>query len=303
MSWKGIYAAMLTPLDNAGKVNTEETERLVEFMIERGVNGLFPVSNVGGQIHLSMEEKCRFIEAVVRQAKGRVAVIPGISASSTWDAVRLGKYCESIGTDGAVLSAPFYFPYPQEVVRDGLVSVVQSLSLPIILYNIPLYSNPIDLLTLQELLQYENVAGMKDSSGSIAHLLNVQALAEKEKPNFHLFVGWEEMLFSALELGADGCMTASAGIFPEILSEIYKAFQSGNKKRALWMQRLIARATKEMKNVFFPYGYQLAMEARGFDLGPYPVTLRRNYEAERQHINEMVEDILKEFQQIKEVVV
>lgn len=299
MNWKGIYAAMLTPLCPDGKVNTEEVRRLTEFLIEKGVHGLFPVSNVGGQIHLPLEEKCRFIEAVVEEAKGRAPVFLGISASNTKDAIQLGRYCESLGASGAVLSAPFYFPYPQEVVRDGLLTVAESLRLPIILYHIPLYANPIGPDTLRDLFRCQNIMGMKDSSGSIDHFLAVQAMAAEEKREFHLFVGWEEMLFSALELGADGCMTASAGIFPEIMRALFTETQKGNRERALQLQRLIARATGKMKKVFFPYGYQLAMEARGFDLGPYPVSLRRSYEEERQSIRRMVEDTLNLFQSLQ----
>lgn len=112
MNWKGIYAAMLTPLCPDGKVNTEEVRRLTEFLIEKGVHGLFPVSNVGGQIHLPLEEKCRFIEAVVEEAKGRAPVFPGISASNTKDAIQLGRYCESLGASGAVLSAPLLLSIP-----------------------------------------------------------------------------------------------------------------------------------------------------------------------------------------------
>lgn len=263
---------MMTPWTREGELNIPAVQELTEFIIEKGACGLFPVSNVGGMIHMRPEEKRQMVQAVVQQARGRVPVFPGVSASSTRDAIALGQMCAELKADGCVLSVPYYFPYPQDVVLEGLKAAVKGVPLPVAIYNIPKYAGEITPSSFETLMQLPNVCAVKDSSGSIANLLQLHAMRNRLRPDFSLLVGWEEMLLSALGLGAQGCMTASAGIFPEIMRDIYESFRQDKKERALACQQLIAAATPAFQQVFFPLGYQWAMEARGIPMGPYPVS-------------------------------
>lgn len=292
----GTFAAMMTPWTGEGELNIPAVRELTEFIIEKGACGLFPVSNVGGMIHMRPEEKRRMVQAVVQQARGRVPVFPGISASSTRDAIALGQMCAELKADGCVLSAPYYFPYPQDVVLEGLKAAVKSIPLPVAIYNIPKYAGEITAGSFETLMQLPNVCAVKDSSGSIANLLQLNAIRNRLRPDFSLLVGWEEMLLSALELGAQGCMTASAGIFPEIMRDIYESFLQGKKERALACQQLIAEATPVFQQVFFPLGYQWAMEARGIPMGPYPVSCdEKMLSPKREAIDAVVKKTLSDY--------
>ena len=268
---EGIFAAMMTPLNGRGEPELTTLREMTEFMIESGVTGLFPVSNVGGMIHMTRQEKVAVVKAVVDQTKGRVPVYAGANASDTRGAVELSRCYMESGADGCVLSAPYYFPYPQPVILQGLQNAVRQMPLPVVLYNIPKYAGEITLDSLRVLMREKNVVGVKDSSGSVAELLRLLALWDEVRHDFAVFVGWEEMLFSAIELGAQGCMTASSGIFPEIMRAIAEDTWAGRFERARRLQRIIAEATETFGKVFFPLGYQWAMEARGFSMGAYPV--------------------------------
>lgn len=246
----GTYAAMMTPFDENGDVALGVVCEMVEFLIEKGVMGIFPVSNVGEQIQLSGAQKRELIRTVVRQVRGRVPVMPGISAAGTHQSVELGMFCREEGADGVVLSAPFYFSYPQQVVGEALMAVARRVSLPVVLYNIPKFANPIEADTLEKLFQAPNVIGIKDSSGSISYLLDIVSRARDLRPDFSVLVGWEEMLYSAMGVGASGCMTASVGIFPEIMADLYKSTRDRNHRRALDLQYLISVATSQMKSLF-----------------------------------------------------
>lgn len=293
---EGIYAAMMTPFTETGSVNLTEVRRMTEFMIQGGVQGLFPVSNVGEHIQLDLRQKQCVVEAVVEQAAGRVRVFPGISSAGTRQAAEFGQFCKEAGADGVVLSAPFYFPYPPDVVCDGLEAVVCQVDLPVVLYNIPLYANAISPDMIRRLLRYDVVVAMKDSSGSVPALLEYVDIAREMRPSFRVLVGWEEMLVSAMAVGASGCMTASGGIFPEIMAALYRSIQEGRRERAAALQNLIAKATKRMKQVFFPYGYKLAMQARGFSMGHYAVAFDESrILGEQRDIETMVEEVLTEF--------
>ncbi len=291
---QGVFAAMMTPLDSTGAPNLETLRAITEFTIANGAGGLFPVSTVGGMIHLKETEKFDIVRTVIEQARGRVPVFAGASASDTRGALRLADRYAELGADGCVLTAPYYFPYPQDVILEGLRYVVRHSGLPVLLYNIPKYAGEITLDSMRSLIREPNAVGIKDSSGSIAYLLRLLALRDGSgRGDFSVFVGWEEMLLSALQLGGQGCMTASTGIFPEIMRAVWDAAAQGDGKRALALQTLIANATGVYNRLFFPLGYHWAMEARGFSMGPYPVFFDENrYEAEKEEIVRTVRQTL-----------
>ena len=105
----GVYAAMLTPFDNEGHINEKTIVEMVEFFISKGVDGIFPVSNVGEFIQIPEDEKKRFISLVISTARGQVKVTPGISSPNPRESIRLGKYFLEAGADAVVVPGPYYF--------------------------------------------------------------------------------------------------------------------------------------------------------------------------------------------------
>ncbi|NOH03370.1 MAG: dihydrodipicolinate synthase family protein [Chloroflexi bacterium] len=127
---EGVYAAMLTPFDNNSRVNLKSVAKMVGFFVEKGVDGIFPVSNVGEFIQISEDDKREFVAEVIATAKGRVKVTPGISSPNPRQSIEFGKYCLQAGADAVVVSAPYYFKYPSEMVESFLSSVAKGLDMP-----------------------------------------------------------------------------------------------------------------------------------------------------------------------------
>jgi dihydrodipicolinate synthase/N-acetylneuraminate lyase len=296
----GVYAAMLTPFDTDGRINEETIGDLVEFFICKGVSGIFPVSTAGEFIQLSEDQKRRFVDIVIDRANGRVKVTPGISSPNAKQSIEFGKYCFQAGADGVVVSAPYYYKYPPEMVESFLRTVAKGLDSPVILYNIPLFANEITIDSLRNLLEIDSIVGIKESSGSQANLFKVLNLVEGMRRDFRVMVGWDEMFLAALTAGASGCMVASGGILPEIMTGIARHYQSGELEQAARYQRLVARATEQMQKVFFPYGYKLGMQARGFDMGPFcidvPVGYDRQLQPQKEIIRRTIHEVLQEAQ-------
>ncbi len=296
----GVYAAMLTPFDNSGRVNINTVTKMVEFFVEKGVDGIFPVSNVGEFIQISEEDKRDFVAAVINTARGRVKVTPGISSPNPRQSIEFGKYCLRAGADAVVVSAPYYFKYPPEMVESFLSSVAKGLDLPVILYNVPLFANEISIDSLSRLLKIDNIVAIKESSGSLANLQSILNLADGLNRNLQVMVGWEEMLLAALTVGAHGCMVASGGILPELMTMILNHYHANQFRQAARIQRLVARATQEMKKVFFPYGYKLGMQARGFDMGSFAIEIPAPFALQmadqQKKIEETIEEVIKEAQ-------
>lgn len=295
---EGIYVAMLTPFDQDGSINETELRRIVDFQIEAGVHGLFPVSSVGEFIHLDREEKVRLMEIVVDQARGRVHVTAGITASHPVECIDLAKKAKKLGCSGVVLAPPYYFPLSPPMAARYFETVAAGVDLPIILYNIPLFSTPLTYGLVEHLSGLENVVGLKDSSGSMVDFLHFMDSARLAGREINCLTGREETLFPCLMVGGRGCMTATAGILPEIMIGIYQAWQAGDYDRAGKLQATILPLLRKMFAVPFPLGFKLAQAARGFDMGPPKQPLAEPEHSRlgiiRDEMEEMVTAILEQ---------
>jgi N-acetylneuraminate lyase/4-hydroxy-tetrahydrodipicolinate synthase len=265
---EGVYVAMITPFEEDGSLNEAEMRKIVDFQIERGVNGLFPVSTCGEYIHMSRDEKVRLMEVVHDQAKGRVPVTPGIGGSHSAESIYLAEKAKEIGCSGVVIPAPHTIPLSQDMIEKYFESIIDAVDIPVILYNIPMFTQAVSYDVVKRLSRRNNVVGMKDSSGNMVDFLHFMDKIRLVGEDLNMLTGREEMLFPCLMMGAKGCMTAMAGILPEIMVNIYDAWKSGEYEAAKEYQYSFLAAIRGMAALPFPMGFKAALEARGFKMGP-----------------------------------
>jgi len=265
---EGVYVAMLTPFRQDGGINESEMRRIVDFLIQGGVHGLFPVSSVGEFIHMSREEKVRLMEIVHDQARGRVAVTPGVGSSHPDESIYLAQRAKSIGCDAVVVAPPHFFPLSQDMVEKYFETIIDAVDIPVILYNIPLFTQPLSYDVVKRLSRRKNVVGMKDSSGSMVDFLHFMDKVSLIGERMNFLTGREETLLASLMMGGKGCMTATSGILPEIMVDIYESFLAGDYASARAHQFSILLAIRAMFSLPFPMGFKAALETRGFDMGP-----------------------------------
>jgi len=264
---EGIYVAMMTPFED-GRINEAVVRQMVDFVIERGVHGIFPISSVGEFIHLDFEEKVFLMQIVHDQARGRVAVTPGVASTRPEDSIRLAKKAQEIGCEAVVIAPPYYYPISQDNMERHFEMVSDAIDLPLILYNIPLFAPPISYDVVKRLSRRKNIVAMKDSSGSMVDLLHYMDKIRLIGEDLSFLIGREDILFPALMVGAKGCMTATAGILPEIMVGIYNAWREGDYEKARELQFSILLLIRAMFSIPFPLGFKTALEVRGFKMGP-----------------------------------
>lgn len=265
----GVNSAMLTPLTIDYKINEPVVRQWIDFMINHGINGLFPVSSIGDFVNLDISDSYRMMTIVVEQVAGRIPIFPGASAASTDISIRLARYAEKIGCQAVVVMPPYYCTISQDLIFKHFQKVANAISIGVIIYNNPWVTTPITLDTFKKLIKIENIIAIKDSSGdmkSMMHLMNI--VREEDRSDFAIMTGWDDMLYPSLCIGAKGCITGTCGILPEIIVEIYKKFQEGNKDKALEIQNSILPILRTMSSIQFPAGYKLALDIRGFYTGP-----------------------------------
>jgi len=265
---EGVFVAMLTPFDKEGHIHETEVRKMVDFQIENGVNGLFPVSSAGEYIHLTREEKVTLMEIVHDQAKGRVPVTPGVGSTCPAESIFLAKKAREMGCRAVVIPPPHFYPLPQTMIAQYFETVIDAVDIPVILYNIPLFTQPLSYDTVKGLSRKANVVAMKDSSGSMVDFLHFMDSVRLEEVEMNFLTGREETLLPCLMMGGKGCMTATAGILPEVMVEIYQCFLSGDYDKARALQFSLLPIIRAMFSMPFPVGFKTIMEMRGFHMGP-----------------------------------
>jgi len=292
---EGIYVAMLTPFTEDGAINEEGLRRIVEFQITSGVQGLFPISSVGESIHMSREEKIHMMEIVVDQSRGRVRVTPGVGSSFPAESIILARKAKELGCDGAVVAPPYFFQSSQENIEKYFETIADAVDIPIILYNIPLFTQPLSYDVVKRLARRDNVVGMKDSSGSMVDFLHFMDKIRIIGEDINILTGREETLFPCLMVGGKGCMTATSGILPEIMIAIYDAWEAAEYEKAKKLQFSILPALRAMFSLPFPLGFKVAMETRGFDMGPPKQPLSDAEHSKFPEMKTRIEKIMKPF--------
>ena len=293
---EGVYPAMMTSFDEGGEINEPVMRDMVDFIIDRGAHGLFPVSTCGEFVYMSLEQRKQTMRIVFEQARGRVPVVSGIGATCPLKSIELAKYAKELGCEGVVLLAPYFFVRTQDIVEKYVEVVAQAVDIPLILYNIPFFTNPILPDTVEKLGRIPNIVAIKDSSGNTINLMNNIDQSRAVNPDFHVLIGYEEGLFPALMAGAKGCFTASVGIIPEIMRDIYDCTMRGDLERAREIQYSILGLIRLMKIPPFPLGFKVGMEARGFPMGPprHPLSDEQEkiYVRVRQEIFEYIDRLV-----------
>ncbi len=291
---EGVYSAMITPYDTDGNVNTAAAKGIVKFLKEKKANGVFPVSNVGEFLLLNADEKRRLVSAVTEENAGVLKVTPGICDVNTKSALEQARFCKDAGADAVVVCAPYYYPYPPEYVRRYMLEIAEHSVLPVIIYNSPSYTNKIDFEDLITLAAHENVRGIKESSGDVKFLLKLLNRIKNDGIDANVMLGWEELLYTGLTLGATGCAVSCGGIIPEILVKILDSFKKGDHATAVKYQMYVVEITSVIGQIGFPAGYKLAVKARGIDFNVIKDTGLVAYEDELTAKLPMLRDFINE---------
>jgi len=219
---------MVTPFsDDGGQVSKPRLAAYCEFLIVRGIGGLFAFGTTGEWPLLSEEERAAGARALVRQAAGRVPVIVHAGAHGTAQAIRLARAAREAGATAASLISPPYYPLEEEALLEHFTAVARAVpGFPVFVYNLPeLAGNDITPgLLLSVARKADNVIGLKYSGPSLERLADYRRVMG---PDFSLFCGNDSLALAALEQGADGLVSGNASARPELLVSIYSLFRAG----------------------------------------------------------------------------
>ena len=220
---RGIIPPLVTPLLDRDTLDTGGLERLIEHVLAGGVHGLFILGTTGEAPSLSYRLRYEVIERVCGQVRERVPVLVGITDTAFVESVKIARKAHDAGAQAVVLAPPYYFPAGQLELLEYIEHITPELPLPLFLYNMPSYTKLVfEPETIRTASDFPGIAGIKDSSGNMIYFRRLQALL-KDRPDFSLLLGQEELLAVAILLGGHGSVCGGANLFPQLYVELYNA--------------------------------------------------------------------------------
>ena len=227
---EGVIPAMVTLFDEEQRLDEDAMRTHVDFLIGKGVHGVFCLGSMGEFAYLSEYERNRTVEIVVDQAAGRVPVVVGTSHFSTRVSVKLSKEAERLGADAVMSILVPYFPLTEEMVYNYYTKLSEEVNLPIFIYNFPMVTNfDISPETIAKLAELDNIVGLKDTVIDANHTKRVLELVPED---FVVMPGSELTLQATLEAGAKGAIFGTSNVDPAPLCEVYRLYRSGNLDKA-----------------------------------------------------------------------
>ncbi|MDD3321914.1 MAG: dihydrodipicolinate synthase family protein [Paludibacter sp.] len=220
---RGIVPPLVTPLLDNDTLDVDGLEKLIEHVIAGGVHGIFILGTTGEAQSLSFKLRCEMIKRSSRILKNRIPLLVGISDTSVEDSVLLANVAAEYGADAVVSAPPYYYATSQAELTDFYKKLIPKLPLPVFLYNMPTHTKvSFAPSTICRIAENPKVIGFKDSSAGGAYFQSVMH-EFRDRPDFSLFVGPEEMMAESVLMGAHGGVNGGANMFPKLYVDLYNA--------------------------------------------------------------------------------
>jgi len=239
----------VTPFAN-GSVDAEAVADLSEFVLENGADGLVPCGTTGEFASLTNEEYETVVSTSVEAADG-APVLPGAASSSVAGTLERIDIAADCGADAVLIVLPYFHGANAPSGNERFLrAVLAETSLPIILYNIPsCVGQSIDADLVEAVADHPDLAGMKDTSGDLTHVLDV---IRRTGDDFHFFQGWDSQLVPAVSMGATGGINAVSNYYPGLMSEAIDAAAKDDMERGRDLQ---LNRIAPMFNTSLEYGF------------------------------------------------
>lgn len=303
-AFQGIFPPMITPLNSDFSLDVAHTEKLIEHLVEGGVHGIFILGTTGESASISLDVKSDLIRLTCKKVNGRVPVLVGITECSFVQSLDLAAIAHESGATALVAAPPFYINIDQDELVNYYQKLADAVKLPLFLYDMPSHTKVnIAVESAVTLSAHPNIIGLKDSSGNPD---NFRALCKafKDRQDFRLFIGPEEILADILEMGGHGGVCGGGNLFPKLYVSIYEAFQKNDVEKVKSLQETVLFLSENIyKNGTYKSSYlrglkaclsfeDLCQDVLALPLYPYSDLEKSNLRERFQLVKDRVEQAL-----------
>ena len=288
---EGIITPIVTPFnrDATQSINYVATEKLINHLINHGVNGIFILGS-NGEFHvIDDDEKIEMTKQVVSIVGGRVPVYVGTGCCSTRATMRLSRTVETVGADALSIITPYFLKPTDENLYMHYKTIAENVNIPIVLYNIPKSTGcPLSAEVVERLADIENIQAIKDSSGDVETLEAYAAICKRKQ--LKLLVGSDSKISIAYKLGASGAVAGTSNVIVETLVELDKALRGGNDDKAQQLQKDIDVLRGVLNLGTVPSVMKRATELAGIaEVGPARLPVQELTKGDDEKIREVLQ--------------
>ncbi len=293
--FRGVYPPIITSFDSEGNLALEKQKKVVRFLLDKGVHGLFIIGSYGSFPLMTADERKKVAETILEEVNGEVPVIVQVGSPYTKTALELAKHAEQAGATAIASVIPFYyssFAYSEDQILIFFKKLVDTVSIPVFLYNNPRTTGYNVSPNLLKKLAEVGVRGIKDSSGNLIQMFEYISQVKPMFPDFVFFTGTAALLLPTLQLGGQGGVAGTANAFPEIVVDIYESYIKGDLKTAMEKQLLVLRV-RDLQGIegFRPASCYTLLKMRGIDPGnprePWREMSNESYEKVRSELKRL----------------
>ncbi len=223
--WNGVLPAITTPFNIDGTVDHEFLAKHVTMMLDAGCTGIVPLGSLGETATLTFAEKQAVLNTVVKAAGKRGAVVAGVAALATDEAVTFAKMAAEVGCAGLMVLPPYVYSSDWREMKQHVAEIIRATPLPCMLYNNPI-AYKTDFLPAQvaELAgEHRNLVAIKESSADIRRIAAIKSLIGNR---LHILVGVDDIIVEGVAAGATGWIAGLVNAYPResvVLFEMAKA--------------------------------------------------------------------------------
>ena len=262
----GIIVPLITPLEEPGVPNIQHLRNIIDHVLKNGVHGIFILGTTGEGPDFSFSRQCQIVSETCLYSSERTNVFVGVINMDLNDAISIAEFSADNKADCIVLAAPYY-PISQKEILDYSKEFISKCPLPVCLYNRPGQNDIVFKLDLiKELFEFDNLIGIKDTSGDISNFKKLIELRNKRE-NWQVSMGYEYMVAEAMPLGADGGISGGANLFPKLYVKLYDAALKNDLAEVNRIQNHIETFVGEVYNPDYLTGLKYAMECKGMCSG------------------------------------
>jgi len=284
VKFQGIFPALTTPFEVDGWVSLGGLKENVRRFNKTGLAGYLVLGSTGESVMLLRAEADAVLAAVKEVAAPGKLLIAGTGAESTAETITRTKRAAALGYQAALVKTPYYYKpvYGSETYIRHYRAVADASPIPVLLYSVPAFTGvTLESPEILKLAEHSNIAGIKDSSGSVQRVGEVVSGAPAD---FQFLTGGAAVVYPALAVGASGAILALASALPEKFVELYELVQQGKHEQAKELQLALANASKRIVSENGIAGVKYAMDLRGYHGGVPRLPLLPLAEEKKQQI-------------------
>lgn len=260
--FKGVGSAVPTPFDENG-VNISEFRKFLQFQINNNVDALIVCGTTGESSTMTRDEKIIAINCALEVANEKIPVIVGTGSNNTREAIEMSEIAERLGANGILVVTPYYNKTTQQGLIAHYKAIAESVSLPIILYNVPSRTGVnIEPQTCLELSKIDNIVAIKEASGNISQVAQISNLCGD---NLYIYSGNDDQIVPICSLGGIGVISVLSNIKPKFVHDMVYDFLDGNIDKARKMQLNVLPLINSLFSEVNPIPVKYALNELGFN--------------------------------------